>query len=80
MTAPSLSWAACLRKTKVIIELLTDPDMVMFIDISTIGGISAILFPMAFTNNPQMGKLYNPNLPLTLSAQGGGGHKVPATF
>ena len=32
MTAPSLSWAACLRKTRVKLELLTDPDMAMFID------------------------------------------------
>ena len=61
MTAPSLSWAACLRKTRVKLELLTDPDMAMFIDKSLIGGISAILSPLAFANNPQMGKLYDPS-------------------
>ena len=32
MTAPSLSWFACLKLTKVKLELITDPDMSMFID------------------------------------------------
>ena len=27
MTAPSISWAACLKLTKVKLELLTDIDM-----------------------------------------------------
>ena len=64
MIAPSLSWAACLRKTRVKLELLTDPDMTMFIDKSLIGGIIAILSPLALADNPQMGKLYDPSKPL----------------
>ena len=32
MTAPSLSWLACLKLTKVTLELITNPDMSMFID------------------------------------------------
>ena len=36
MTAPSLSWSACLRETKVNLELLTDPNMSMFIDNSSL--------------------------------------------
>merc|ERR1711954_635672 len=38
--------------------------MAMFIDISHFGGISAILSPLEFANNPRIGKLYNPKLPL----------------
>ena len=63
MTAPSLSWSACLKKTKVKLELLTDPDMSMFIDKSLLGGISAVLNPYARANNPQCPD-YNPELPL----------------
>merc|ERR1711892_677279 len=63
MTVPSLSWSACLKKTKVKLELLTDPDMSMFIDKSLIGGISAILSPYAKLNYPQYPD-YNPKLPL----------------
>ena len=33
-TAPGLSWAACLKKTKVRMELMIDPDMLMFTDTS----------------------------------------------
>merc|ERR1711954_227395 len=64
MTAPSLSWSACLKKTKVKLELLTDPDMEMFIDKSLLGGISAVLFQLAFANNLQMGDLCDPSKPL----------------
>ena len=45
MTAPSLSWSVCLKKTKVKLELLTDPDMSMFIDKYLLGGISAVIYP-----------------------------------
>ena len=45
-------------------EFLTDPDMAMFIDKSLLGGISAVLSPLAFANNPQMGDLYDPSKPL----------------
>ena len=64
LTAPSLSWSACLRKTKVMLELLTDPDMAMFIDMSLIGGMSGVFNPLAFANNPQMGDLYDSSKPL----------------
>ena len=39
-TAPSLSWAACLRITKVRLKLMTDLDMSLFIDKSLLGGVS----------------------------------------
>ena len=42
---------------------MTDPYTAMFVDKSLIGGMSAILNPFAFANNPQMGELNNPNRP-----------------
>ena len=53
MTAPGLSFAACLRMTKVKLELLTDPDMYMFIDMPLVGGFSAVTHPYAKANHPQ---------------------------
>ena len=53
MTAPSLSSAACLKLTKVNLELMTDPDMSMFIDNSLFGGYSGVTHPYAKANNPQ---------------------------
>ena len=50
LTAPSLSWAACLRETKVKLELMTDPDMNMFIDRSLIGGMSGVFIPITRAN------------------------------
>ena len=42
-TAPGLSWAACLRKTKVRLELMPDPDMSIYNDMSLLEGVSGVL-------------------------------------
>ena len=64
ITAPGLSWMACLRLTGVQLELLRDPDMLMFIDMAMIGGVSAVLHPYAKANHAGCGKeVYNSNLP-----------------
>ena len=47
MTAPSLTWTAGLKKTKVELQILTDPDMCMFVDQGLMGGISMISHPYA---------------------------------
>ena len=62
-TAPSLSWAACLKITKVKLELMTDPDMSMFFDKSLIGASSGITHPYTKANNPLCPD-YNPMLQL----------------
>ena len=64
LTAPSLSWTACLRKTGVSLELMTDPDMSMFIDMSLLGGVSGVFEPFKKANNPQMGDMYDATKPL----------------
>ena len=48
LTAPCLSWAACLRQTQVKLELMTDPDMNMFIDKSLLGGMSGVFTPSSW--------------------------------
>ena len=39
LSAPGLAWQACLKKTKVNLELLTDVDMLLMIETGTRGGI-----------------------------------------
>ena len=52
MSAPGLNWAACLKMTKVELELMTDQDMCIFIYRGSIGWVSAILKPYPKANNP----------------------------
>ena len=39
LSAPRLAWQACLKKTKVELELLTDIDMLLTVEKRTRGGI-----------------------------------------
>ena len=39
-TAPGLAWKACLKKTRVRLELLTDPDMLLMFERGIRGGIT----------------------------------------
>ena len=39
LSAPGLAWQACLKKTGVNLELLTDVDMLLMIETGTRGGI-----------------------------------------
>ena len=43
MSAPSLSWDAMLKVTKVKLELIIDPDMHIFLEKGTRSGISKFL-------------------------------------
>ena len=58
-TSPGLAWKACLRKTRVRLELLTDPDMLLMFECGIRGGITQAVHRYASANNPYMGSKFN---------------------
>ena len=54
-SAPSLAWDATLKITKVQLELLSDPDMLLMIEGGIRGGIATISHRHAKANNEYMG-------------------------
>ena len=61
-TAPGLAWDACLKITKVRLELLEDYDMLMMVEKGIRGGVSMISTRYGKANNPYM-KDYDPDKP-----------------
>ena len=61
-TAPELAWKACLKKTGIRLELLLDPDMLLF-ERGIRGGITQFVHRWAAANNPYMGSEYDPSRP-----------------
>ena len=51
LSAPGLAWQACLKKTKVELELLTDIDMLLMVEKGTRGGIYHAMHRYATANN-----------------------------
>ena len=54
LSAPRLAWQACLRKTEVKLELLTDVDTLLMVEKGIRGGISHAMHRYAKTNNKYM--------------------------
>ena len=63
LTAPGLSWDAMLRTTKIKLELLNDPDMLMMFEKGTRGGVSMISNRYSEANNKYMGEDFDPTKP-----------------
>ena len=62
-TAPGLAWKACLKKTRICLELLLDPNMLLMFERGIRGGITQSVNRWAKANNPHMGSEFIPNKP-----------------
>ena len=61
-TSPGLAWDACLKMTKLELELLHDQDMLLMVEKGIRGGVSMISTRYGKANNKYM-KEYDPSLP-----------------
>ena len=59
-TSPGLAWQACLEKTGVKLELLTDHDMLLMFECGNRGGITQAVHRYVKAKNKYMGKQHNP--------------------
>ena len=51
LSAPGLAWQACLKKTEVELELLTDVDMLLMVEKGIRSGTCHVMYRYAKSNN-----------------------------
>ena len=51
LSAPGLAWQACLKKTEVKLELLTENDMILMVENGIRGGICHAIYRYVEANN-----------------------------
>ena len=59
-TSPRLAWKACLKRTGIKLELLTDSDMLLMFEWGIRGGITQAVRKYASANNKYMGDKFDP--------------------
>ena len=59
-TFPGLAWQACLKKTDIELELVTDPDMLLMFERGIREGITQAVHQYAETNNKSVGDKFHP--------------------
>src|SRR5271163_4427875 len=59
ISAPGLSWDACLKMTKIELELISDIDIYLFVEKSLRGGQSVITHRKGVANNKYMNEYNN---------------------
>ena len=59
-TTPGLAWKACLKRTGIKLELLTNPDMLLMFEQGIRGGITQAVRKYASANNKYMGDRFDP--------------------
>ena len=57
LSAPGLAWQACLKKTEVKLEMLTDVDMLLMVEKGIRRGIYHAIYRYAKANNKYMKNL-----------------------
>ena len=67
MSTPGLAWQACLKKTKVKLELIKNFDMLMMVENGIRGGICQATHNYAKANNKYMNN-YDKNIELSYLA------------
>ena len=60
-TSQGLAWRACFKCTRIKLELLTDPDMLLMFELGIRGGITQAVRKYASANDEYMGDRFNPN-------------------
>ena len=61
LSVPGLAWQACLKKTEVELELITNNDILLMVEKGTRGGICQAIHRYAKANNKYM-KNYDKNI------------------